>query len=130
MGAGSLSIWTHHLKAFEYLPRYTQGNYSGRAAHFASGLETWELNNAMVDNDNVTLVGAGVRSIGANGGWFASGGHGILTSFYGLAADQALEVHAVTADGRFVVANPTTNEDLFYAFRGGGGSKSLSCQHR
>jgi len=84
-------------------------------------MENWELFNHMVRN-NVTIVGSGARSIGANGGWFASGGHGNLASFYGLAADQALEIHAVTADGRYVVADESQNTDLFYALRGGGGS--------
>lgn len=72
--------------------------------------------------NNMTVVGAGFRAIGANGGWFASGGHGSLASLYGLAADQALEIHVVTADGRYLVANEFQNTDLFYALRGGGGS--------
>ncbi|KAK3389275.1 hypothetical protein B0H63DRAFT_427652 [Podospora didyma] len=122
VGAGSLSVWTHHLDSFQYLPRYTQGNYTGMAAQFGSGLQAWRVFNYMYDNGNITIVGPGLRSVGANGGWFASGGHGNLASFYGLGADQALEIHVVTADGRFVVANADENEDLFYALRGGGGS--------
>jgi len=72
--------------------------------------------------NNITIVGGGFRSIGANGGWFASGGHGNLASLYGLGADQALELHVVTADGRYVIANELQNTDLFFALRGGGGS--------
>ncbi|KAK3317040.1 hypothetical protein B0H66DRAFT_535273 [Apodospora peruviana] len=121
VGAGSISIWTHHLNAFKFLPSYKRGNYYGPAAHFGSGLEQYELFNQMFLN-NVTMVGAGFRTIGANGGWFASGGHGNLASLYGLGADQALEIHAVTADGRYVVANEDQNSDLFFAFRGGGPS--------
>ncbi|KAM7205431.1 putative fad binding domain containing protein [Naviculisporaceae sp. PSN 640] len=121
IGAGSLSIWTHNLDAFEYLPKFKLGAYSGPAAHFGAGLEQWELFNQMQLN-NITIVGAGFRAIGANGGWFASGGHGSLASLYGLAADQALELHVVTADGRYLVANELQNTDLFYALRGGGGS--------
>ncbi|KAK3345988.1 hypothetical protein B0T25DRAFT_583267 [Lasiosphaeria hispida] len=121
VGAGSLSVWTHHLKSFEHMPRFSLGSYSGPAAHYGSGLETWELFNNMA-RYNITVVGAGGRTVGANGGWFASGGHGNLASFYGLAADQALEIHAVTADGKFVVANEEENTDLFFALRGGGGS--------
>lgn len=130
VGAGALSIWTHNLKAFEFLPKYRQGNYSGMAAHFGSGLETWELFNHMFLNGNITVVAAGGRTVGANGGWFASGGHGNLASYYGLAADQALEIHVVTADGQFVVANPEQNEDLFYALRGGGGSTEPSAEEK
>lgn len=121
VGAGSLSIWTHNLKSFEFLPEYTMGRYTGMAVRYGAGLETWELFNHMAEN-NISVPAAGGRTVGANGGWFASGGHGNLASFYGLGCDQALEIHAVTADGRFVVASPEENEDLFYALRGGGGS--------
>ena len=100
---------------------YKKGNYSGTAAHFGSGLQNWELFNHMFRN-NLTIVGGGHRTIGANGGWMAGGGHGNLASFYGLAADQALELHVVTADGRYVIADEFQNTDLFYALRGGGGS--------
>lgn len=71
---------------------------------------------------NVTFVGSGWRTIGANGGWFAHGGHGNLASFYGLGADQALELGVVTANGRYVIANEEENTDLFFALRGGGPS--------
>ncbi|GAB1311927.1 Inactive tetrahydrocannabinolic acid synthase [Madurella fahalii] len=121
LGAGSLSVWTHHLQDFEFLPHFRKGNYSGPAAHFGSGLEQWELFNYMFRH-NVTIVGSGYRGIGANGGWFASGGHGNLASRYGLGADQALVIHVVTADGRYVVADEDNNTDLFHALRGGGGS--------
>ena len=121
VGAGALSIWTHNLKSFEFLPEYSIGEYTGMAVHYGAGLETWELFNHMAEN-NISVPAAGGRTVGANGGWFASGGHGNLASFYGLGADQALELHAVTADGRFVVANPFENADLFHALRGGGGS--------
>jgi hypothetical protein len=37
-----------------------------------------------------------------------------------MGADQALEFKVVTADGDLKIANPTTNQDLFWALRGGG----------
>jgi FAD/FMN-containing dehydrogenase len=129
LGAGSVSVWTHHMREFRLLPRYTQGQYSGMAAQFGAGLEAWEIFNRMSEH-NITVVAAGGRTVGANGGWFASGGHGNLASYYGLGADQALEIHVVTADGRFVVATPTRNKDLFFALRGGGGSKSVLSKAR
>ncbi|KAL2108257.1 hypothetical protein VUR80DRAFT_4088 [Thermomyces stellatus] len=108
LGAGALSIWTHNLKSFEFLPEYSIGPYTGLAVHYGAGLEAWELFNYMAQY-NITVPAAGGRTVGANGGWFASGGHGNLASFYGLGCDQALEIHAVTADGRFVVANEVEN---------------------
>lgn len=41
---------------------------------------------------------------------------------YGTGADQVLAFEVVTSDGRFVTANSTSNTDLFWAMRGGGGS--------
>jgi FAD/FMN-containing dehydrogenase len=40
---------------------------------------------------------------------------------YGLTIDSLAEVEIVTADGRTRTANSTTNADLFWACRGGGG---------
>ena len=116
-----MSIWTHHLDEFEFLPQYKKGKYVGPAARFGAGLEQYMLFNYMAQY-NVTFVGSGIRTIGANGGWFAHGGHGNLASFYGLGADQALELGVVTADGRFLIANEEKNTDLFFALRGGGPS--------
>ena len=119
MGAGALSIWTHYLKSFEFLPNYTMGNYSGMAVRYGSGLETQELYNYMALH-NITVAAAGVGTVGANGGWFGYGGHGNLVSYYGLGSDQGLSLEVVTADGRLLTADPFTNTDLFYALRGGG----------
>ncbi|KAK3328745.1 hypothetical protein B0H66DRAFT_822 [Apodospora peruviana] len=120
-GAGSLSVWTHFFKGFEFLPQYSQGNYTGLAARVGAGLETWELYQFM-DDFNITIVTPGAGTVGGVGGWMAGGGHGVISSSYGLGADQPLELQVVTADGRFVTASPTSHPDLFFAMRGGGGS--------
>jgi FAD binding domain len=123
-GAGSLSIWTHHLKEFEYLPSFSIGNYTGRAARVSVGLQSSDL-QAHATASNVTMVVPGGPSVGGTGGWFMGGGHGFHTSSLGLGADQVLSLELVTADGRFITADPNTNTDLFWALRGGGGSKPL-----
>lgn len=122
-GAGSLSIWTHWLKSFEYVPEYSQGQYNEGAARVGAGLEAWELFKYM-DMYNMTMVVSGSNTVGSYGGWMAGGGHSLMTSYHGLGADQPLSLDVVTADGRFVTADPFTNTDLFYAMRGGGGGES------
>lgn len=55
------------------------------------------------------------------GGYIQGGGHSPLSSLYGMAADNVLGFEVVTSTGEFLTANSTSNPDLFWALRGGGG---------
>jgi FAD/FMN-containing dehydrogenase len=77
----------------------------------------------MATAQNVTVAVPLDPSVGYGGGWVLGGGHGLLTSVHGLGADQVLSLNVVTADGRFVTADLNQNKELFFALRGGGGSK-------
>jgi hypothetical protein len=120
-GAGALSVWTHNLKDFQFIPEYAIGEYDGSAVQYGAGTESWEVRNRSADL-NITVIAPGVGTVGAAGGWFSGGGHTTITSTYGLGADQALSINVVTADGRLITADPFTNEDLFFALSGGAGS--------
>jgi FAD/FMN-containing dehydrogenase len=50
------------------------------------------------------------------------GGFGYLTRRFGWTVDDLEEVEIVTADGNVRRASRTSNEDLFWALRGGGGN--------
>src|SRR5205814_3249242 len=50
------------------------------------------------------------------------GGLGWLNGKHGLACDNLLSAHVVTADGQLVNASPVEHADLFWALRGGGGN--------
>ncbi|CAG8960049.1 hypothetical protein HYFRA_00013237, partial [Hymenoscyphus fraxineus] len=119
-GAGSLSIWVHHLKSTEFLPSHTSGSYTGPVARIAAGIQTFELNRFAASN-GITILGPGGSTVGVAGGFLQGGGHSTLSSLYGLAADQVLEINIVTADGKFVTASEEENQELFWAVRGGGG---------
>jgi FAD/FMN-containing dehydrogenase len=50
------------------------------------------------------------------------GGLGWLMGKHGLAIDNLLSADVVTADGQFRTASPSSQRDLFWALRGGGGN--------
>jgi FAD/FMN-containing dehydrogenase len=49
------------------------------------------------------------------------GGHGLAGRRYGLTSDNLVAATIVTADGRIRQVDADTNEDLYWACRGGGG---------
>jgi hypothetical protein len=135
IGGHSLSIWTHNLKGINYFANYTSptGEYTGRAVAYSAGTQSFEGGTLMRQN-NMSMIVAGGGTVGIAGGFLQGGGHSSLTSYYGLAADQVVALTAVTADGRVVEMHEGLNEDLFWAFRGGGGGEfcfpnNISCNH-
>ncbi|KAJ3345609.1 hypothetical protein HDU83_003909 [Entophlyctis luteolus] len=118
-GAGSLAIWTHHLKSIKFNLEYSDGTYSGPAATFGAGVQGFEAIAAARDHGLVVLTGE-CPTVGIVGGYTQGGGHSALSTNYGLSADNVLEFEVVTASGDVVVANARMNQDLFWALRGGG----------
>jgi FAD/FMN-containing dehydrogenase len=79
-------------------------------------MQMWDLYNAL-DPLNRTIVGGGGKTVSV-GGYLTGGGHSLLSSWYGLAADQVLEMEVVTPNGEIVIANECRNKDMFWAMRG------------
>ncbi|KAG4412954.1 hypothetical protein IFR04_013904 [Cadophora malorum] len=119
---GALAINTHSFKDIKFTKQYTgPGGYTGGAVTVGAGIQSREMYTAAFNqNPKVNIVGGECATVGFAGGYIQGGGHGPLTSLYGMAADQALEFEAVTAKGEFVTANADVNPDLFWALRGGG----------
>lgn len=122
-GKDALSIWTHWMKSIDYIEEYVDEKlgYSGPAFKSGVGVQAFELYKAAHDKGRVVVGGEG-ETVGIMGGYIQGGGHSPLTGLYGTGADQVLSFEVVTAAGEFVVANSTSNTDLFWALRGGGGS--------
>ncbi|KAK2666886.1 FAD-binding, type PCMH, subdomain 2 [Fusarium oxysporum f. sp. vasinfectum] len=104
-GAHSLSIWTHNLKNKRLV-------------------RNWKIPGS---NKTDTVLIAGKRAQLWRSRWPCSeirpcyrGGHGPLSSFFGLAADNIYQVRVVTSEGQIIVADATQNQDLLWAIRGGG----------
>ncbi|HEY1976614.1 MAG TPA: FAD-binding oxidoreductase [Candidatus Baltobacteraceae bacterium] len=102
---------------------------------------TRRMNDIVVESDAVTLgagciwvhaydavttkagryvQGGGCTTVGV-AGLVASGGFGSFSKHYGTAASSLLEAEVVTADGKVRIASASTNADLFWALKGGGG---------
>jgi hypothetical protein len=78
--------------------------------------------NNKIAAQGIFTNGAEHGEVGVAGGWTQCGGHGPMTSAYGLGVDNVLEFQVVTADGQLKIANSVANPDLFWALRGGCGS--------
>ncbi len=55
------------------------------------------------------------------GGYMQGGGYGFTSVTLGMNCDNVISMTVLLADGRTVVASPTTNYDLWWAMRGGTG---------
>ncbi|KUJ11481.1 FAD-binding domain-containing protein [Mollisia scopiformis] len=120
----SLSIWTHHITGLSFHdgfePKGCGFSIDGAAITAAAGTQMLEL-DGQAHLRNLTIVSGGSGSVGV-GGYLTGGGHGALSSTYGMGADQVLEIEMVTPGGDIVTVNECQNQDLFWAMRGGGGS--------
>jgi FAD/FMN-containing dehydrogenase len=67
-----------------------------------------------------TVVGARLAGVGT--GLALGGGMSYLSPQYGMACDSFRELEIVLPDGEIVTASNTSNPDLFFASRGGGGN--------
>ena len=68
--------------------------------------------------DNNVTVNTGSNTDVGIAGWTAGGGHGAVSSRYGLGADQVVEMEVVTAQGEILTVNKDSSPDLFWALRG------------
>ncbi|KAH7099501.1 FAD/FMN-containing protein [Auriculariales sp. MPI-PUGE-AT-0066] len=121
----SFSIWTHNLRGIAFNNSFTPAGCP--ASGSSPGItiqpgEHWIDVYKAADEQGVIVVGGAARSVGAAGGWVLGGGHSALGPLYGMGVDNVLQFTVVTADGEERTANACSEQDLFWALRGGGGS--------
>jgi FAD/FMN-containing dehydrogenase len=118
-------------------------DWAGRALCDGLVIDLRGMNSVVVGSDHRTArISGGARasdvvaatdrlglaavtgSVGAVGmaGLTLGGGYGPLIGRFGLALDNLLAAEVVLADGRIVTAEPESEEELFWALRGGGGN--------
>jgi FAD/FMN-containing dehydrogenase len=136
-GAGGLAVWMHHLTTREWIPKYNNScsTYDGPAVKVQAGVIDDVLEEDAEARGQVVVAGQcpvrmvldailskplmNEKTVGFTGGYIQGGGHSVLSSLYGMAADQILEFEVITTEGKFVRASANTNADLFWALSGG-----------
>jgi hypothetical protein len=91
-----------------------------RVARAQAGALTIHLDTA-TQRFGLATTSAGCPTVGI-AGLTLGGGEGLLMSKYGAACDNLISAQLVTVDGRHIEAGRHSNEDLFWALRGGGGN--------
>ncbi|KXX82174.1 6-hydroxy-D-nicotine oxidase [Madurella mycetomatis] len=117
-GHGALSIWMWNLKSSTVIHQYESPSYSGPAIKLGAGV-TGGDGVAAARKAGYRLVTGECPSIAVAGGYTQGGGHSMLNTAYGMAADQVLEWEVVTAAGEHLIATPEQNADLYWALSGG-----------
>jgi len=92
---------------------------AGRWAIACSGANFQMINDALTPRG--LHVPGGTCPDVCVGGYMQGGGYGFTARVYGMNCDNVEEFRMMLADGKVVRANPTENEDLFWAVRGGMG---------
>ncbi|KAI0971002.1 hypothetical protein F4678DRAFT_462136 [Xylaria arbuscula] len=101
------------LADIEFIPNYQSSVYDGKAFKFGAGVQMFAA-YASVNVAVVTVVGEDCDTVGLVGESSQGGGHGPLTSLFGVGTDQVLVWEVVTAaTGEHLTADPDNNKDLY-----------------
>jgi len=85
------------------------------------GGAVWGDVAAALEPHGLALSSGDTKTVGV-GGLTLGGGVGWFVRLWGLAIDSLVSAEVVLADGRVVTASDTSEPDLFWALRGGGGN--------
>ncbi|MEU6599036.1 FAD-binding oxidoreductase [Streptomyces flaveolus] len=91
---------------------------SGGQAVVGAGAKLIDVYRALAAK-GVTIPAGSCPTVGVSG-LVLGGGHGVASRAYGLTCDSLTQATLITADGKQLTANATTNKDLFWALRGAG----------
>ena len=111
--ADSLLIWTRPMQAIvmhEEMPTVT----------VEAGALWTDVYDAVTTRGGRYVQGGGCATVGV-AGLIQSGGFGSFSKRYGAAAGSLLEAQIVTADGVLRTVNSSSDPELFWALKGGGG---------
>src|SRR5436190_10989592 len=118
--AAGLGVWDGALVVDLSLLRSTTVSPDNHTVRVDAGCTWGDVDHATVAFGMATPSGF-LASTGV-AGLTLGGGVGYLSRRFGLTIDNLLSADVVLADGTFVTATETSDSDLFWALRGGGGN--------
>jgi FAD/FMN-containing dehydrogenase len=92
---------------------------SAGIATVGSGASLYQVYQAVAAK-GLALQAGSCPTVGVSG-HILGGGHGLLARSHGLTCDSMQQVNIVDAQSRVLTANATSEPDLYWACRGGGG---------
>ena len=101
------------------LSRLRGVSVSNGRARVGPGAQLIDVQRALTRR-GLTVPSGSCPSVGI-AGLALGGGHGLAGRRFGLTSDNLMAARVVTADGRVRHVDADTNEDLYWACRGGGG---------
>src|SRR5580704_6398348 len=118
--AAGLGVWDDALVIDLSLLRSTTVSPQDHTVRVDAGCTWGDVDHATVAFGMAVPSGF-IASTGV-AGLTLGGGTGYLTRRFGLTIDSLLSADVVLADGSLVTASESSNSDLFWALRGGGGN--------
>ncbi len=94
-------------------------NVGTRSVTVGAGIHLIDFYNRLAAR-GLAVPGGSCATVGI-AGLTLGGGVGVLSRAFGLTSDNLESLRIVTADGTVRTASPTSNPDLYWASRGGGG---------
>src|SRR5579862_1998791 len=118
-GGHSYAGWSSTSGLIIDVTRMAGVSVSGSTATVGAGTRLIDFYNGLAAHGRA-VPGGSCPTVGISG-LTLGGGIGVVGRAYGLTCDNVTSMQIVTADGQIRTANASTNSDLFWACRGGGG---------
>jgi FAD/FMN-containing dehydrogenase len=118
-GGHSYAGWSSTSGLIVDVTRMAGVTVSGGTATVGAGTRLIDFYNGLAAHGRV-VPGGSCPTVGI-AGLTLGGGVGVVSHAYGLTSDNVQSLQIVTADGQLRTCNASTNPDLFWACRGGGG---------
>jgi FAD/FMN-containing dehydrogenase len=118
-GGHSYAGWSSGSGLIVDVTRMAGVNVSGTVATVGAGTRLVDFYNGLSAHGRV-VPGGSCPTVGI-AGLTLGGGIGVVSRAYGLTSDNLTSLQIVTADGVLRTCSASSNPDLFWACRGGGG---------